>query len=223
MGRNPGPVDSLRSYGDGPARPGRGQGGHPVSGRTAWALDGPGAAPLPKDSAWSALGGQWHVVKLGDGPTPVFWATRAGLYCVLTLAFIGSLIALAVGGLALRFSPEGQLIAIAPPALAAFVITSSWMPAYHSRLRLPDTVTFTGEVVKLRLVDGGSDSPDKHLAWIDVGSPVTMKFDVGSAFYQRLSVGGLVTVDWSPRRRYLNSLTLAAAGSRPAPSGYTGA
>jgi hypothetical protein len=76
-------------------------------------------------------------------------------------------------------------------------------------MRLPDAITFTGEVVKLRYVDGGSDSPDEHLAWIDDGSPVTMKFDVGSAVYQRLSVGSLIEVNWSPRRRSLNSLTPA--------------
>jgi hypothetical protein len=72
-------------------------------------------------------------------------------------------------------------------------------------------VTFAGEVVKLRFVDGGSDSPDEHLAWIDDGSPVSMKLEVGAALYQRLSVGTLVQVNWSPRRRALNSLTLAPA------------
>lgn len=207
-------ADSLRSYGYGSAGPG--QGLHPDSGRTAWALDGTGAAALPKDSAWSSLGGQWHVVKLGDSLTPAFWGTKSGLYLVLTLTFIGSFIALAVGGFAFGLNPGGKLIAIAPSALAALVITSWWMPAYHGRMRLTDTVTFTGEVVKLRLVDGGSDSPDEHFAWIDDGSPVTMKFDVGFALYQRLSVGSLVTVDWSPRRRCLNSLTLATAVGGPA-------
>ena len=207
-------ADSLRSYGYGSARSGSDL--HPDSGRTAWALDGTGAAPLPKDSAWSSLGGQWHIVKLGDSLTPAFWGTKSGLYFVLALTFIGSFVALLVGGFAFSLNPEGKLIAITPSALAALVITSWWMPAYHGRMRLPDTVTFTGEVVKLRLVDGGSDSPDEHFAWVDDGSPVTMKFDVGFALYQRLSVGTLVVVDWSPRRRRLNSLTLPGAGSGPA-------
>jgi hypothetical protein len=67
--------------------------------------------------------------------------------------------------------------------------------------------------------DGGSDSPDEHLAWIDDGSPVTMKFDLGPAAYRRLSVGSLVTVNWSPRRRCLNELTPApAAAADPAGS-----
>ena len=146
----------------------------------------------------------------------MFWSTKSGLYFLLALAFTGSFIALMIGGLALGLNPEGKLIAIAPSALAAFLITTCWMPAYNSRMRLPDTVTFTGEVVKLRLVDGGSDSPDEHFTWVDDGSPVTMKFDVGAALYQRLSVGSLVTVNWSPRRRCLNSLTLVPAGRVPA-------
>lgn len=78
---------------------------------------------------------------------------------MLTLAFIGSLIALTVDGFALSLHPEGKLIAIAPSALAAFAITSWWMPAYNSRMRLPDTVTFMGEVVKLRLVDAAATPP----------------------------------------------------------------
>jgi hypothetical protein len=205
-------VDSLRPYGYGPAGPARGL--HPDSGRTAWELDGTGAAALPGDRAWSSLGGQWRTVQLGDALTPAYWSTMSGLYFILGFAFIGSFIALMIGGLAFSLNPEGTLIAIAPSALSAFLITSCWVPAYNRRMKLPDTVTFTGEVVKLRLVDGGSDSPDEHLAWVDDGSPVTMKFDVGSALYRRLSVGTLVVVDWSPRRRRLNSFTLAPAVAR---------
>ena len=211
-------VDSLRSYGYGSAGPA--QGLYPDSGRTAWALDGTGAAPLPRDRAWSSLGGQWHTVQLGEAVTPAYWSTKSGLYFILTFAFIGSFISLMIGGLVFGLDPEGKLIAITPSALAAFLITSCWMPAYNSRMKLPDAITFDGEVVKLRLVDGGSDSPDEHFAWIDDGSPVTMKLDVGSALYQRLSVGCLVAVNWSPRRRSLNSLTLATAASGdPAGSG----
>ena len=209
-------VDSLRPYGFGSA------GLHQDNGRTVWALDGTGAAPLPKDRAWSSLGGQWHTVQLGEALTPAFWSTKSGLYFILTFGIIGSFISLMIGGLAFSLDPEGKLVAITPAALAAFLITSCWMPAYNRRMKLPGAVTFTGEVVKLRLVDGGSDSPDEHFAWVDDGSPVTMKFDVGLALYQRLSVGTRVVVNWSPRRRRLNSLTLAhaaagdPAGSRPA-------
>ena len=204
-------VESLRSCGLGSAGPA--QGLHQDSGRTAWALDGTGAAPLPRNRAWSSLGGQWRTVQLGDAVTPAYWSTKSGLYFILTFAFIGSFISLMVGGLAFGLDPEGKLIAITPSALAAFLITSCWMPAYNSRMKLPDAITFDGEVVKLRLVDGGSDSPDEHFAWIDDGSPVTMKLDVGSALYQRLSVGCLVEVNWSPRHRRLNSLTPAPAAA----------
>jgi hypothetical protein len=200
-------VDSLRVAGYGTQ--GAAQGRYPDSGRTLWALDGTGAAPLPKDRAWSSLGGQWHTVQLGQELSPAFWSTTAGLYFVLTLTFIGSLISWVVGRFAFALDPVGTLIAITPAAVAAFLITSCWLPAYHSRMRLPDTVVFTGEVVKLRFVEGGSDSPDEHLAWIDDGSPVSMKFEVGVSAYQQLSVGTMVEVDWSPRRRCLNSFTLA--------------
>jgi hypothetical protein len=205
-------VDSLRVAGYG--APGVAWGRNPDSGRTAWELDGTGAAPLPKDRAWSSLGGQWHTVQLGQGLSPAFWSTKSGLYFVLMLTFIGSFICWMIGGLAFGLDDVGALIAITPAALGAFLIASLWLPAYHSRMRLPDNVAFTGEVVRLRFVDGG-DSPDEHLAWIDDGSPVAMRFEVGSAAYRQLSVGALVEVSWSPRRRCLNSVAPALS----APSG----
>jgi hypothetical protein len=204
-------VDWLRAAGYG--APGAVRGRNPDSGRTAWELDGTGAAPLPKDHAWSSLGGQWHTVQLGQELSPAFWSTRSGLYFVLTVTLIGSFICWMIGGLAFRLDPAGTLIAISPAALGAFLISSLWLPAYHSRMKLPDTVTFTGEVVRLRFVDGGSDSPDEHLAWIDDGSPVSMKFEVGTGAYQQLSVGTLVDVSWSPRRRCLNSIAPALSGT----------
>jgi hypothetical protein len=200
---------SLRAYGYGPS--GMAQGLYPDSGRTRWALDGTGAAPLPKDRAWSSLGGQWHTVQLGQELRPAYWSTTAGLYPVLMLTLIGSSISWMIGGVADGLDPVGKLIAITPAALATFLITSLWLPAYHRRMRLPDAVAFTGEVVRLRFVDGGSDSPDEHFAWIDDGSPVSMKFKVGAAAYQGLSVGALVEVSWSPRRRCLTSIALAPA------------
>jgi len=36
-----------------------------------------------------------------------------------------------------------------------------------------------------------------------------MKFDLAPAMYQRLSVGDLVEVNWSPRRCCLNDITPA--------------
>jgi hypothetical protein len=40
-------------------------------------------------------------------------------------------------------------------------------------------------------------------------SGATMKFDLAPAMYQRLSVGDLVEVNWSPRRCCLNDITPA--------------
>jgi hypothetical protein len=173
--------------------------------RTVWALDGPGGAPLPRGQAWSSLGGQWHTVQLGAALSRPFWSTPAALGLVLMWTLIGSLFALLIGAVGLGFDSLGKLIALTPAMLAAVVIVLLWLPAYTSRIRLPDNVTFTGEVVRLEFVDGGED-PDGHLAWIDDGSPVTMKFDVGPVTYHGLSVGQLVQVSWSPRRRALNGV-----------------
>ncbi len=49
-----------------------------------------GSSPLPKDRAWSSLGGQCLLSNLGQTLTPAFWSTKSGLYFVLALTFIGS-------------------------------------------------------------------------------------------------------------------------------------
>jgi hypothetical protein len=194
---------------DGYGVPGAAQGLHPDSGRTVWALDGTGAQPLPRGQAWSSLGGQWHTVQLGQELSRPSWSTLSGLGAVLVLTFMGSFFSVLIGFAAFSFDPEGQLIAITPAALAAVVIVLLWLPAFTSRMRLPDTTTFTGEVVKLQYVDGGSDSPDHYFAWIDDGSPTSMKFDVTPVMYRRLSTAALVRVSWSPRRGCLDDITPA--------------
>jgi hypothetical protein len=173
--------------------------------RTVWALDGPGGAPLPKGYVWSSLGGQWHTVRLGEFRRRPYWSTMSGLHLVLAWTAVGSLVSVLIGGFAFSFAPEGKLLALAPAALGAFVIVTLWLPAFTSRMRLPDAVTFNGEIVRLEYIDG-DESPDSHLAWIDDGSPVTMKFDVEPGTYYRLSVGDLVQVNWSPRRNCLNDI-----------------
>ena len=192
---------------DGHGVPGATRGLRPDSGRTVWALDGTGAQPLPRGHAWSSLGGQWHTVELGQVLSRPYWSTLSGLGMTVVLAFMGSFFSVIIGGAALSFDLEGKLIAIAPATLAAVVIAALWLPAFTSRMRLPDATTFTGEVVKLQYVDGGSDSPDHYLVWVDDGSPTSMKFDVTPVVYRRLRVGGLVQVSWSPRRGCLNDIT----------------
>jgi hypothetical protein len=179
------------------------------SGRTVWALDGPGGAPLPRGHAWSSLGGQWHTVRLGQELTRPSWSTLGGLASVIGLAALGSFFSLMLGGVAFGFGPKGELIAIVPATLAVIVIAAFWAPAFSSRMRLPDDVAFTGEVVRLEYVKGDDESPDEHLVWIDDASPTSMKFDVAPGMYQRLSVGNQVLVNWSPRRRCLNDITHA--------------
>jgi len=185
------------------------QGLRPDSGRTVWALDGTGAQPLPRGHAWSSLGGQWHTVQLGQVASRPYWSTLSGLGLVLLYTFMGSFFAVLIGAVVFSFDSAGKLIAITPAALAAVVIAALWVPAFTRRLALPETVACTGEVVKLQYVDGGSDSPDHYLVWVDEGSPTSVKFDVGPAMYHRLSVRDLVQVNWNPRLRCLNDITPA--------------
>lgn len=200
--------------------PGAARGLGTDSGETVWALDGPGGATLPRGHAWSSLGGQWHTVQLGQELSRPTWSTLSGLGMVLVWTFMGSFFAVLIGGVVFGFAQGGTLIAVTPAALATVLIAGCWVPAYTRRMALPDDLTFTGEVVKLHYVNGGSDSPDEHLAWVDDGSSVSMKFDVGSAMYQGLSVGDLVLVNWSPRRGRLKDIAPARrvsqqAGPRP--------
>lgn len=208
-------VSSWRRAGRGVSRPAQGlkDDGGPTAGR-GWtsALDGPGGAPLPRGHAWSALGGQWHTVRLGPGLRRPYWSSRPGLGMVLIWTLMGSFYSVLIGLFGFGFDFNGALIAFAPATLAAAGIACLWVPAYTGRMALPDAVAFTGEVVKLSYVEGGDDSPDRHLAWLDDGSPVSMQFDVGPGPYQRLSVGDLVLVNWSPRRRCLNGIEPARPG-----------
>jgi hypothetical protein len=172
-------------------------------GQAATDVAGPGSAPLPRGYAWSSLGGQWHTVRLADRVAPrPYWSTLSGLAKLLTWTVMGSFLSVMYGNVVDSFDTEGKLIAFAPGVLAAFVIATFWLPAYTQRMSQPDGVTFTGEVVKLRYVDG-DDAADEYLAWIDDGSPTAMKLDVGPVRYHRLSLGGLVQVNWNPRLRCL--------------------
>ncbi len=179
------------------------------TGRTVWQLDGPQAAPLPKGHAWSSFGGQWHTVKLGDVVSRPYWSTTTGLGFVLMLTLMGSFPAVMIGVFGLGLNAQGKLLAITPAALGALTIVVFWLPSFSHRMTLPDAVTFPGEVIRLQFVDGGSDSPDDYLVWVDDGSPVSLKFDVAQIVYRRLSVGDPVQVSWSPRRRSLNDITPA--------------
>ncbi len=198
-------ADSWRRDGRGGA-PCTAQGLPADSGRTVWAVDGPGGAPLPRGYAWSSLGGQWRTVRLGEVLRRPFWNTVSGFRVLLVYGLIGSFFGLMYGSVVDDFDPEGKLIAIAPAALAAVVILTVWLPAFSRHMAVPDNATFTGEVVRQQYADGGADDPDKYLVWIDDGSPTATRFDAGPALYHRASVGDAVQVSWSPRRRRLHDI-----------------
>lgn len=174
--------------------------------RTSRDFDRPGSAPPPRGYAWSSLGGQWHTVRLGRVLPPPFWGAAPSLRLLLFLTAAGSLYSVMFGYFGDGFDPEGKLITIAPAALASFVIVTCWLPAFGRRLRLPDTVTFTGEVVKQKYVER-DDDPDRYFVWVDDGSPTTLMFDLVPDSHQRVTSGDLVQVSWSPRQRRLLDIT----------------
>jgi hypothetical protein len=200
-------VDSWRR--DGGGVPGIAQGLGPVGQRTYAGLNAPGGAPLAAGQAWSSLGGQWHTVRLGLELKPPRWSALPGLRKVLSWTVGASFFAV-IAGVTEGWDLNGKLLALAPAALGVFVILVFWLPAFSMRMRLPDNVTFIGEVVRQWHVDGGDYAPDHDWVCVDDGSPTTMKFDVGPATYSQLKVGGLVRVSWSPRRRCLHHIEPAS-------------
>jgi len=198
-------VDLWRRDGGNSGGPAEAQGLGPVTSRTWMGLTAPGGAPLPQGHAWSSLGGQWHTVRLGLEFQRPRWSGLPGLRRVVLWTVAGSFVCVLAGG-ALGFDFNGKLIALAPVAVGAIVFLTCWLPAYSARMRLPDNVTFTGEVVRKWHVDGGEYGPDHDWVCVDDGSPTAMKFDVGPAAFGQLDVGGLAQVTWSPRQRSLHHI-----------------
>ena len=199
-------VDSWRRDGQGMAGTPRVPGA--VGQQTLWALTTPSGAPLPPGHAWSSLGGQWHVVRLGLELRRPYWSGLPGLRTLLSLTVMASFFTVIIG-VTQGLDAQGKLIALAPAALGALAILAFWLPAFSLRMGLPDNATFTGEVVRQWHADGGEYSPDHDWVCIDDGSPTTMRFDVPPGTYQQLSVGDLVHVSWSPRHRRLNHIQRA--------------
>jgi len=70
-------------------------------------------------------------------------------------------------------------------------------------MRLPDSVIFTGEVIKRWKVED-SEGPDSFLCCVDDGTAAAAPtFDVGSVRYGQLETGDLVRVTFRPRRQQL--------------------
>jgi hypothetical protein len=193
-------VDSWRR--DGGGVPGAAHGAGATGEKTIWGLTAPGGAPLPPGHAWSSLGGQWHTVRLGHALKRPYWSGLRGLRLILGWTAVGSFFTV-IAGLTQDMNANGKLLAIAPAAVGALVILALWLPAFAMRMNLPDSVTFTGQVVKRWFVDGGEYSPDHDWICIDDGSGTAMKFDIPPDRYFGYSAGDTVRVTWSPRRRCL--------------------
>jgi hypothetical protein len=191
---------------------------------------GPGSAPLPRGHAWSSLGGQWHPVRVGPVLRPLRWSTRAAFSNVITGTAVLTIFVTAPIGL-IYFFKEGKLegnpldilIAITPLILGGAVLLRFWRPAYRRCMRLPESVTFTGEVVRHWMVKG-SDNPDTYYVSIDDGaSPRTLTFGVNVAQYYRVEIGKLVHVTYNQRQGRVLDVMTAADQRQPPSSASTGA
>jgi hypothetical protein len=174
--------------------------GRTEAGRTVWALDGPQAAALPTGHAWSSFGGQWHTVKLGRLLPKPYWSLFPGFRIVLVFTVLASVYSNLTGGLVMHFNANGKLIAFGPAVVGAAVLLILWLPFFARRMAMPGKAQYLGEIVRLLHIEGGSETPEQYLAWVDDGSPTSRQWEVSRDVYYRLSVADPVQVTWSPRR-----------------------
>jgi hypothetical protein len=154
--------------------------------------------PLPKGHVWSAVGGEWHPVKVGALPKRPFLGTTGSLSLMIIGALCGSAVS-AVLGLLIDDFPVALVAASAPLAAGAIVVSGVWRPARSRVQNLPDNATFTGQVVK-RWTVVHNEAPDTYRCCIDDGHPQPAPcFEVSSAEQERLHLGDTVQVTYSLR------------------------
>jgi len=170
---------------------------------------GPRGDPLPRGQAWSSFGGHWHPVKVGRQHRSPKWSTTRTLAVLLGYLVLGTGYGAAVGLIGVG-GMLGKLIVVIPGAVGGTVILGFWLPAYARRMRLPETVTFDGEVIK-RWKLTAEDGPDRHLVCIDDGwSAAGLAVQVPAAAYPQLNPGRTVRVTFSPRHRRLVDIHASA-------------
>jgi len=201
------------------ASPGHAAGLRPGRGRARADRYHPGGSagtPRPK-VAWSSLGGQWRLVRIGpvlsERIHPAAWLPLAGLLTVL--AFATSLLP----------SPFGQLL---PPLLAAgaVAVAVAAVRGLATRLAKPAEATFQGQVIARWVEQRGDNNSDWDVSCIAVDDGErSWSFDVKDAAFGKLALGDTVTVRAAPRSGKLLSLVPlrdgtdhdAAAPGQPAP------
>jgi hypothetical protein len=199
---------------------GAGQVGQPVYDRLEAAAEVHRAdVSLPPNHVWSSAGGQWHPVKVGRATlAQTTWGTSgtlAGLIAtvVVTTAFAGIIGFIAAG---VNHIPIARFAGLVPLALGAILILGSWLPTRSRRMKLPDSVNITGQVVKIWTIDGG-DWPDGYGITIDDGqapAASSVVLDMYRYGQLKLQVGDSVQVDYSLKTLAVNDIKRVVDSAR---------
>jgi hypothetical protein len=163
-------------------------------------------------AAWSSVGGQWRLVKIG--PTsclrlhPAAWLPLAALLAVLALAT------------SLLPSPFGELLPLLLAAGAAAAAVAG-VRGLGTRLATPAEASFRGQVIARWVERRGNDDSDWDVSCIAVDDGErSWSFDVSDAAFGQLALGDTVAVRASPRTGKLLSLvpqpTVTDGGAAPA-------
>src|SRR6185437_12344429 len=149
-------------------------------------------------AAWSSVGGQWRLVKIG--PTsylrlhPAAWLPLAALLAVLALAT------------SLLPSPFGELLPLLLAAGAAAAAVAG-VRGLGTRLATPAEASFRGQVIARWVERRGNDDSDWDVSCIAVDDGErSWSFDVSEAAFGQLALGDTVAVRASPRTGKLLSL-----------------
>jgi hypothetical protein len=162
-------------------------------------------------AAWSSVGGQWRLVKIG--PTsylrlhPAAWLPLAALLAVLALAT------------SLLPSPFGELLPLLLAAGAAAAAVAG-VRGLGTRLATPAEVSFQGQVIARWVERRGNDDSDRDVSCIAVDDGErSWSFDVSDAAFGQLALGDTVAVRASPPTGKLLSLVpqpnVADGGAAP--------
>src|SRR5215831_6065216 len=192
-------------------RPGRGRAGARSGVSRQFA-----GTPRPS-AAWSSLGGQWRLVRIGPQSFP---RTHPALWLVLGawLALMGYVSSLLSG-------PVGVLVpaVLAAGSVAAVLGGARGLTAWRAR---PAETSFGGQVIARWVEHRSTNDDDSYISCIAVDDgDRSWSFDVRGTAFGQLALGDAVAVRASPRSGKLLSLVPArdgAAGGATAP-GKTGA
>jgi Predicted membrane protein (DUF2207) len=148
--------------------------------------------------AWSSLGGQWRLVRIGPtsylGLHPAVWLPLAAVLAVLSF------------GTSLLPSPFGQLLPVLLAAGAAAAAIAG-VRGLAVRLAKPAEVSFQGQVIARWVQRHGDNDNDWDAPCIAVDDGErSWSFDVSHAAFGKLALGDTVMVRASPRSGKLLSL-----------------